>query len=629
MYYCFYTGISLPSRLIRFRSWRDRSHVSVIPEADQLENHLAMGSAPAYLQTCALYEPWIDSLFKRRGRVYKREGISEGHKPGTRIDIYRHGDNVPLFNIGAARYFCQANVGMPYDFGGMLGFFSRRDAAQDPEAWFCSEYAFTASAEGGVRLLERIPAHRIDPGLLETSPYLVYVCTVITGPAPIVMVDPRRAQSPVNAAAGSDGSMSAKTGKAAMHTHTAPTHTHAAPRPVTKRHSIAPPPLQAANSIPDGLLDAANQVTLTHATFEVVQDGLFVPFGDYPNIGYDARGNGHDIIQRWDVAAANAVIADLATDTNGRPVYRGHPDMPAMKADWPDKDAKGWIHTAVITSHNGKPGVRFVPKYNDEGLDIVNQAKLKFPSPFWLLSIVSANANGADIVSPTRLISMGLLNDPNIPVPAVANQAPPKPGGDPANNKETVMRDQLIAMLKAAGVEVPADITDEALIELANTTLQGATATAETATQQVAEAEAKVEAEKTNAANARTTAATAIVDLAIVQGKLPQAKREEQLGKFKDNFTAANGAIQLLDPILPIDGSRTRDMGKRNTEIQDENLDAANARQEFRSLVEQEEGRLRSTMTAANSGRIHDLAWGNIQRANKAVYDRAYAKKEG
>lgn len=224
---------------------------------------------------------------------------------------------------------------------------------------------------------------------------------------------------------------------------------------------------------------------------------------------------------------------------------------------------------------------------------------------------------------------MGLLNDPNIPVPAVANQAPPKPGGDPANNKETVMRDQLIAMLKAAGVEVPADITDEALIELANTTLQGATATAETATQQVAEAEAKVEAEKTNAANARTTAATAIVDLAIVQGKLPQAKREEQLGKFKDNFTAANGAIQLLDPILPIDGSRTRDMGKRNTEIQDENLDAANARQEFRSLVEQEEGRLRSTMTAANSGRIHDLAWGNIQRANKAVYDRAYAKKEG
>ena len=197
------------------------------------------------------------------------------------------------------------------------------------------------------------------------------------------------------------------------------------------------------------------------------------------------------------------------------------------------------------------------------------------------------------------------------------------------------MREQLIAMLKAAGIEVPEDATDEQLVEIANTTLQTANNEAEEAqSKAVEEEQARTEAEEkekvqeTNAANARVTAANAIVDLAVVQGKVPQAKRAEWLGKFKDNFTAANGAIQLLDPVLPIGSSKTGNLGKRNNELQDQNLDAANARAEFRSLVEVEESRLRGTMTAANSGRAHALAWGNIKRGNQEIYTRAYPAKK-
>ncbi len=194
------------------------------------------------------------------------------------------------------------------------------------------------------------------------------------------------------------------------------------------------------------------------------------------------------------------------------------------------------------------------------------------------------------------------------------------------------MREQLIAMLTAAGIAVPEGATDEQLVELVKT---GMTAAANTAEQAEAarveadraksEAEAKAKAEGVAAANARQLAAGAIVDLAIVQGRVTKAKRADWLGQFNANFAAANSAIAALDPVLPVGPGRTGALGARNAALQDQGLAAANARMEFRGLVEVEEGRLRSTMQSATPGRVREIAWANVQRQHKEVFDRAYA----
>jgi len=370
----------------------------------------------------------------------------------------------------------------------------------------------------------------------------------------------------------------------------------------------------AANSASEGDL-AANGATLQAAEFVVLQDGLFIPFGDWPN----ERG-----LQRWNIEAANRLLANLRKVAAGRPVYRGHPDVPWMKDDWPNKEAVGWISGGTVEAHNGQSGVMFKVKYNADGQDIVSQAKLKFPSPYWRLRVVETAANGERVIQPFELISIGLLNDPQIPVPAVANQRTPPQTGD------TAMRDLLIQMLQAASVEVPDNATDAQLVELADGRITAANQAQAEAVQTAANATAQAEAHQTNAANARKSAAGAIVDLAIAQGKVPQAKRDEWLGKFETDFTAANSAIQVLDPILPLGGSKTGDLAKRNTDLQQQEAEAANARADFLVKVEEEKGRLGQTMTAANAQRVHEMAWGNVRRANADLYATAYPdKKEG
>lgn len=188
------------------------------------------------------------------------------------------------------------------------------------------------------------------------------------------------------------------------------------------------------------------------------------------------------------------------------------------------------------------------------------------------------------------------------------------------------MRENLIAMLRAASVEVPEGATDEQLLALVQQIVSTANQQTEAEKQKAAEATAKAEAEKTNAANARHLAAGAILDLAIVQGRVPQAKRADYLGQFAANFQAANAAVAALEPVIPLGPARSSGVDVRQRNIDAASLDAANARREFRSLVEQEQARLTPVMAAANSAsRVRELAWEGIRRNQPALYARAYA----
>lgn len=150
-----YHGFSLMSRTIEFRTWSDDSHVSLIfPELDET----------------------IEAL--GRCGVVSHVGLDMYHKPGTEIDIY---EVIATPSQVAEIYaFAKAQVGKKYDWGGVIGFVSRKDR-DDAQKWFCSELVFAACLAGGVYLLRRIESHRVAPCDVHHSPLLIHHSLYVTG----------------------------------------------------------------------------------------------------------------------------------------------------------------------------------------------------------------------------------------------------------------------------------------------------------------------------------------------------------------------------------------------------------------------------------------------------------------
>lgn len=141
-----YEGTSVLSRAIRFRSWSKYSHASwICPDHSE-------------------FEAWAI------GGVCKRAQYGQAHTKATVIRLLAL-DLTPGEEQGLVEFF-EKQLGKKYDWGGVFGFLSRRDASHDPEEWFCSELVFAGFQAIRKPLLARIPAHRVDPGMLLYSPLL-------------------------------------------------------------------------------------------------------------------------------------------------------------------------------------------------------------------------------------------------------------------------------------------------------------------------------------------------------------------------------------------------------------------------------------------------------------------------
>jgi uncharacterized protein YycO len=139
-----YHGISAISRLIRWRTWSEISHTA------------------AYLPGCEeVIEAWSGGV--------RRRHWTEGHTPGTQIDLYR----VPCTPVRQERFysFLTSQLNKGYDYNAILGFLGRVQS-QDAAKWFCSELVFTAADKAAIVLLQNIPAYKVDPGTLNLSPLL-------------------------------------------------------------------------------------------------------------------------------------------------------------------------------------------------------------------------------------------------------------------------------------------------------------------------------------------------------------------------------------------------------------------------------------------------------------------------
>ena len=139
------------------------------------------------------------------------------------------------------------------------------------------------------------------------------------------------------------------------------------------------------------------------------------PYGDFPH----SRG-----VQRVDRDAAESMVAAFESFLGkasrlfgGVPFYAGHPDLPGA-GEQADRKAYGWI-TKLEARADGLYGLA---KWSDAGRELLRQAHYKYLSPYWE-ALEIGREQGQKVFRPVVLISVGLTNQPNIPVRPLANES--------------------------------------------------------------------------------------------------------------------------------------------------------------------------------------------------------------
>ncbi len=139
-----YKGSSIISRVIKFISWGAYSHTGII------------------LGDGLIVEAWQGS---NSVRVIK--SLSDGHKPGTPVDIYSVRMGVEQERLFTE--YVEAQIGKKYDYWGIWGFLRRKDL-QRGESWFCSELFAAGCEKAGVSLLNNLLPSQTSPSMITRSP---------------------------------------------------------------------------------------------------------------------------------------------------------------------------------------------------------------------------------------------------------------------------------------------------------------------------------------------------------------------------------------------------------------------------------------------------------------------------
>jgi hypothetical protein len=139
------------------------------------------------------------------------------------------------------------------------------------------------------------------------------------------------------------------------------------------------------------------------------------PYGEFPH----ARG-----LQRVDRAAAEGLAAQFRSFLGragrlfgGVPFYVGHPDLP-QASELCDRKAYGWVEELQAR----EDGLYGRVKWSEAGLELLRNGHFKFLSPFWEAKEIAVEG-GRKVYRPTVLISVGLTNQPNLPVRPLANES--------------------------------------------------------------------------------------------------------------------------------------------------------------------------------------------------------------
>lgn len=148
-----YKGKSFwPSKLIRWFSWSDYSHIAWQCESGEV------------------LEAWPP-------KVRSTKSFNEGHTKGTPVDFYEVVGLTPEQRL-IIESFLRCQVGKSYDWQGVFQFVIRT-GKDSKSKWFCSELVFKALLKANIKLLKGISPYKVTPAMLVLSPLLKYKCTKI------------------------------------------------------------------------------------------------------------------------------------------------------------------------------------------------------------------------------------------------------------------------------------------------------------------------------------------------------------------------------------------------------------------------------------------------------------------
>ena len=383
------------------------------------------------------------------------------------------------------------------------------------------------------------------------------------------------------------------------------------------------------------------------AVFELSQpDSMFIPYGSFRHkLGQQIfdRKAAEDMI-----AANNGMLAKLGRALGGKnevPVYVGHPDIPGSKDT--DKRAYGWADASGMIAEN--EGLRIPVRWSDAGNELVANAHFRFYSPAWWLGKTTRG------LVPTGIKSIGLTNDPNIPVPALANEMqtedletedgrleeevvptpPAAPSAPAAISPELIealgltpeaTEEEILAAVQALKDAATAANTAKTEAETAKVAADGCKTEAETAKAAAEEKTTLAENERNAAQAALKIATDHAVQAAVICGRITPAEAD---AKATEILAANDLAVALQDlgkmPTKVKTVSTTGDLGNAKAKLVLASNDAASvAKAERAQLVANE---FDATNPAMSVGERKRTAWRRAQAKRPELFSQSPAEQ--
>ena len=223
--------------------------------------------------------------------------------------------------------------------------------------------------------------------------------------------------------------------------------------------------------------EAANATLIAFANeINIGADGwaMICPFGDHTSTALHVTTDGklkrEASIQRITPTTGAQMVTQFHNERKGLRkffkgvnIYVGHPDMPGMEKRYPDKEPKG----VFADMEAREDGVYGLPVFTNEGSEIVEKKTLRAFSGRLVDCVPDGEKDGVKVYAPTRIASVGLTNNPHLPVhffnadDTLADEAEKQP--QPQN---TTMKKKLLAVCTLLGIQF-ANEADDAQTEAA------------------------------------------------------------------------------------------------------------------------------------------------------------------
>jgi hypothetical protein len=317
------------------------------------------------------------------------------------------------------------------------------------------------------------------------------------------------------------------------------------------------------------------------------EDGwaMVAPVGDFESWALfrdeEGRVKKQRAIQRYDAEGIGKMVASfhnsrrgLKKYLTGLPIYVGHPDVPGLEKNYPDKEPKG-VFADLQARATGLFGL---PVFTNEGGDLVERKVYRAFSGNTGNSEPAGekevNGKMLPVFRPTELFSAGLTNTPHLPVEflneAEGNDAEAADIQNTMNKKAVIALFTSLGIMTSKGVAFANDASDEEVAEglkhlgekakeavtFANekarlegqvTTLQGEVNGHKSTIQSLT---TERDTARTQFANERASRIEDLLGAAVAAGRITEAERPTWKGRLEHQaqFTNELAALQGLEP---------------------------------------------------------------------------------